>query len=176
MEPWGNITYLRHGWNPVSIPWIQPSTKLEDVLAQINGTYKAVQWFNASDKKDPWKHYSVSKPSHLNDLENIDHTMGLQIYVDDPGGVILEFSGTIPTQNQSIPLCKGWNMVGYPSLSNKYRPDALNNLVFGNDVDAVWTYNSGAQKWEEVGDSNYFVVGKGYWIHAAQDCVWEVPL
>ena len=176
MEPFGNFTYLRHGWNPISIPWIQPSTKLEDVLDQINGTYKAVQWFNASDKKDPWKHYSVSKPSHLNDLHIIDHTMGLQIYVDDPGGAVLEFSGIPPTQNQATPLYKGWNMVGYPSLSNKYRPDALNNLVFGTEVDAVWTYNSGAKKWEEVEELNYFVVGKGYWIHATQDCVWEVPL
>ena len=102
--------------------------------------------------------------------------MALQIYVDDPGGSLLEFSGTQPTQNQSIPLYKGWNMVGYPSQSNKYRPDALNNLVFGTEVDAVWTYNSGTQKWEEVGELNYFVVGKGYWIHATQDCVWEVPL
>jgi parallel beta-helix repeat protein len=175
-EPWGTFTYLRQGWNPISISRIQFNTKLEDVLSQINGTYRAVQWFNASDKQDPWKHHSISKPSKLNDLNEINHTMGLQIYVDDPGGAILDFSGIIPSQNQTIPLHKGWNMVGYPSLSNKFRPDALNNLVFGTEVDAVWTYNSGAQKWEEVGDLNYFLVGKGYWIHATEDCVWEGPL
>jgi parallel beta-helix repeat protein len=176
MEPQGNLSFLREGWNFVSVPWIQSSTDIEDVLSQLNGSYNKAVWYNTTDTTDHWKSYYPSKPPYMNDLKTIDHTMGFGIQITEPGGVVFDFKGTPPTSNQTIPLYEGWNMVGYPSLSNQYRPDALNNLVFGIEVDAVWTYNSGAQKWEEVGDLNYFVVGKGYWIHATQDCVWEMPL
>lgn len=167
---------LEHGSNFISINRIQSATDIQTVLQSIDGQYRAVQWYNSSDQADPWKNYHASKPPYMNDLSHLNHMMGFWICIDDLGVAPLVFNGTYPSTPQSIPLRKGWNMVGYPSLSNKYRPDALNNLVFGTDVDAVWTYNSGAQKWEEVGDLNYFVVGKGYWIHATQDCVWEVPL
>jgi hypothetical protein len=66
--------------------------------------------------------------------------------------------------------------VGYPSLSNKNRTAALNNLTFGNEVDAIWTYNNAGQKWDEIGQSDYFMLGKGYWVHATTKCMWEVPV
>jgi parallel beta-helix repeat protein len=176
MDPIGNLTFLRHGWNQISIPRTQSSEKLEDVLSQINGLYDAVSWYNESDSDDSWKMSYSSKPSHLNDLDSIDHTIGFWIHITKPGGAILEYKGIVPTQNQTIELHAGWNMVGYPSLSNKYRDEALNNLSFGTHVDAIWTYNSGANRWEEVGELNYFVVGKGYWIHAKEKWMWDVPL
>jgi parallel beta-helix repeat protein len=176
MEPMGNFTFLHPGWNPISISRIQSSNVLVDVLSQINGSYDAVSWYNESESNDPWKTSHSSKPSHMNDLDCLDHTMGFWIHITEPGGVIFNYNGTVPPQNQTIDLCAGWNFVGYPSLSNKYRDEALNNLSFGTHVDAIWTYNSGANRWEEVGELNYFVVGKGYWIHAKEKCVWEVPL
>jgi parallel beta-helix repeat protein len=176
MESFGNLTFLGPGWNLISCPNIQSSNVVEEVLSQLNGSYSAVQWYNSSDVQDPWKQYTVFKPHHLNDLDSIDHTMGFWIFITNPNGAIFEFMGTPPTENQNISLKKGWNLVGYPSLSNKYRANALNNLTFGPHVDAIWTYNAGTQNWEEVGDMNYFVRGNGYWIHAIQDCVWEVPL
>ena len=87
-----------------------------------------------------------------------------------------EYAGSKPTQNQTITLYQGWNMVGYPSLSKKNRTTALNNLVFDNEVDAVWTFDASTQKWEDIDASDFFILGRGYWIHATQECVWEVPL
>jgi hypothetical protein len=176
MDPIENFTYLRHGWNLISTPFIQPSTQLDDVLSQLKGSYKAVMRYNTTDLNDQWKNYLSVKPSHMNDLKTIDHTMGFWIYITESEDIVFDYSGIVPTQNQTINLCKGWNMVGYPSLSDKNRTQALNNLTFGQEIDAIWTYNVGAQKWEEVGEDNYFLVGKGYWMHATSDCVWEVPL
>jgi parallel beta-helix repeat protein len=176
MDPKGNFSFLRPGWNLVSSPRIQDDEQLENALTQLNGFYEAVQWFNASNSQDHWEHYHILKPSHLNDMDEIDHNKGFFIFIDDPIGDIFEFTGNDPLQNQNITMVKGWNMVGYPSLSNKLRSGALNNLDFGTEVDAIWTYNSGAKKWEEVGELNYFVMGKGYWIHTTTDCVWEVSL
>jgi len=167
---------LYEGWNLISIPFIQIDTNLESVLDSINGSYDAVQWYDISDALDPWKHYQISKPTILNDLGNIDHKMGFWIHITKPGGVLFECSGIIPIENQSITLKTGWNLVGYPSLTNKSRDMALNNLNFTSDVDAIWTYNASSQKWEKIGEFDYFERGRGYWVHSKVEKTWEVPI
>ena len=67
-------------------------------------------------------------------------------------------------------------MVGYPSLTTYNRTEGLNNLAFNNQVDTIWSYDATTQKWEEMGESDYFEIGKGYYIHAKSECEWEVPL
>ena len=78
--------------------------------------------------------------------------------------------------SQTINLHPGWNLVGYPSKTNKNRTAALNNLNFTTEVDSIWTYNAAAQKWEKLGESDYFEVGKGYWVHSRVKKTWTVPL
>jgi len=172
----GYSIWLYQGWNLISIPFIQWDNDIVSVPESINGSYDAVQWFNASDGSDPWKHNHVSKPSQLNELESIDYKMGFLIHVTQLGGVLLQCSGILPTENQSITLKPGWNLVGYPSLSNKTRTPALNNIIFGADVDSVWTYNASSQQWKEIGEFDLFERGRGYWIHATVEKIWEVPL
>jgi hypothetical protein len=67
-------------------------------------------------------------------------------------------------------------MVGYPSLFNRTRDDALNNLNYGTDVDAIWTFNAATQTWQEIGPGDSFELGRGYWIHSKVTKVWDVPL
>jgi hypothetical protein len=112
----------------------------------------------------------------MNDLDDIDHTIGFWIHVTEPGGVLFECNGILPPENQSIKLYKGWNLVGYPSLSNKTRDSALNNISFGPDVDWICTYNASSQKWELIGESDYFERGRGYWLHSKVEKTWEVPV
>ncbi|UCE39227.1 MAG: exo-alpha-sialidase [Thermoplasmata archaeon] len=172
----GYSVQLYEGWNLISIPFIQTDTDICSVLSSIDGSYDAVQCYNVRDNSDHWKHHQISKPSHLNDLESIDHTMGFWIHVTKPGGVLFQCSGIIPTKNQSITLKTGWNLVGYPSLNNRTRTLALNNLTIDLEVDAIWTYNASIQKWEQIGEFDYFERGRGYWVHAKTNCLWEVPL
>jgi hypothetical protein len=168
--------WLYKGWNLISIPFIQMDTDLVSVLDSINGSYDAIQWYNAEDNSDNWKHHQISKSSELNDLGGVDHKMGIWVHVTEPGGVLLQCSGIIPAENQSINLKTGWNLIGFPSLTNKSRTLALNNLTFNTEVDAIWTYNASNQLWKQIGEFDYFERGRGYWIHAKTDCVWEVPL
>jgi hypothetical protein len=102
--------------------------------------------------------------------------MGLWIYINEPDGVLFEYLGTQPTVNQTIMLHPGWNMVGFPSLTNRNRTAALNNLNFGIEVDAIWTFDAVTQTWEEVGAGDDLVLGRGYWVHTSQECTWDVPL
>lgn len=109
----------------------------------------------------------------LADYSNIQDA----IDASSDGDTIFLYNGTEPTSNQFIHLHPGWNLVGFPSLSNKDRANALNNLVFDTHVDAIWTFNASSQKWAELDEpTDYFELCRGYWIHATQECVWEVPL
>ncbi len=176
ISPIGNLTFLYEGWNLISIPFVQSDTNLGNVLSSIKGSFTAVQWYNASDFNDAWKHNCSLKPPHLNDLNDIDHLMGFWIYITKPGGVLFEYLGMEPISNQTIQLYPGWNLVGYPSLINYNRTAGLNNLTFDNDVDAIWTYDSITQKWKELGASDFFEPGRGYWVHVKNKCEWKVPL
>jgi parallel beta-helix repeat protein len=176
MSPVGPFVFLYEGWNLISLPYIQSEINLESILSSINGSYDAVQWYNISDISDQWKHNQISKPSNHNDFQEINHTMGFWIHITEPGGVLFEYLGTQPTQNQTIQLHKGWNMVGYPSLTSYNRTKGMNNLTFNTHVDAIWTYNSATQKYKQLTASDYFKIGKGYYIHTKAECTWAVPL
>jgi hypothetical protein len=167
---------LKHGWNLISLPLIQSETDLNSVLSSISGVYDAVQYYNTNDTADSWEHNSLQKPPHLNVLNYIDHTMGLWIHITESQGTILIIDGIPPSIPQSINLDPGWNLVGYPTLTNFNRSLGLNNLVFDTDIDAIWTYTAFEQKWEQLGESDYFQIGRGYYIHAKTECIWEVPL
>ena len=180
-DQWGNEVYggtqltivdtmhpLKKGWNLVSVPvrLDDAYSRWEDIFNLGNGL-QAIDALRYDTTLGQW--VGLDPDYRLKPLEAI------YIYAseNDQMSSIFARNPTLPPMRD---LATGWNLVGYPSSSNKYRDDALNNLDFGNQVDSIWTYNSGAQKWEEVGELNYFVVGKGYWIHVKENCVWEVPL
>jgi hypothetical protein len=180
MEPYTSITFenytiLKQGWNLISIPLIQQDQNLQKVLEMIDGYYDAVQWYDNTDSNDPWKHHKVSK-SFGNDLFELNETMGFWIHITNPQDTIFLYNGTQPTENQTITLDKGWNLVGYPSLTNHNRTIGLNNLEFGLDVDACQWYDAITKTWYDMDSEDDFVLGKGYWVHSKVDKLWEVPL
>lgn len=120
----GTLSNLESGWNLISLPRLQSDSNLRTILQSIEEQYDAVRYYNTTDLNDPWKHYHVLKPSSLNDLNEINHTMGLWVHITDPGGTTLVVKGDVLSFNQSITLLPGWNLVGYPSLRNRTRDNA----------------------------------------------------
>jgi parallel beta-helix repeat protein len=174
--PFGDEIFLYQGWNLISIPLIQSDNHLDNVLYSIEGDYDAVRWFNASDTNDHWKQNSSQKPSYLNDLDKMDHRNGVWIHVTNPSGILLKYNGVKPTISQQIQLYKGWNLVGYPSLTSYNRTDGLNNTLFGTDINKVMWYDAASGTWHSMSETDYFRKGVGYWIHAGEDITWNVPL
>jgi hypothetical protein len=173
----GTLLDLEPGWNLISLPRSQSNTNLKTVLKSIEGQYDAVQWYNVTDGNDPWKHYHISKLPYMNDLDFINHTTGFWLHITDPEGTTLIVFGDELTADQNISLHPGWNLVGYPSKSNKTRDVALDNLFYGSDVDSIWTYNASMQKWLQLDEAaDYFEVGQGYWVHSNVTKIWNVPL
>jgi parallel beta-helix repeat protein len=180
MEPWTfepleNYTILKQGWNLISIPLIQEDQNLITVLGSVDGWYDAVQWYESIGSNDPWKHHKVDK-SFGNDLFELNETIGFWIHITNPGDTIFLYNGTLPSENRTILLEKGWNQVGYPSLTNHNRTTGLNNLQFGPDVDAIQWYDAVAHTWHFMGPDENFEIGRGYWVHSRVNSIWEVPL
>ena len=172
----GTLIDLKSGWNLISLPRVQSDTNLKIVLQSIEGRYDAVQWYNITDTNDHWKHFHILKPSNLNDLKKINHTMGFWLHITDPQGTTLVVIGDKLIANHSIIINPGWNLVGYPSLIIRTRDAALNNINFSTEVDSIWTYNATTQTWKEIEITDSIELGKGYWMHSKVTKVWDVPL
>ncbi len=167
---------LNFGWNLISIPLLPSDTRILKVLGSIAGDFDCIQYYDATDTKNHWKHNQSSKPSLLNDFDNIDHTIGFWIHITNASGALLQCQGSPLTENQLITLYPGWNLVGYPSQINKNRTEGLNNITFGQDINAIWSFNATIQEWEEMEESDYFEIGRGYWIHSKIEKTWEVAI
>ena len=102
--------------------------------------------------------------------------MGFWIYITQPGDTIFLYNGTVPTVSQQIQLYKGWNLVGYPSLTSYNRTEGLNNTEYGTHINTIYWYNASSRAWHNMGEDDYFMKGIGYWIYANEDVVWQVPL
>jgi parallel beta-helix repeat protein len=168
--------FLNKGWNLISIPVIQLNTNLSTVLSCITDSYDSVQWYNVSDIIDQWKQHHIKKPSNLNDLNGLNHTMGFWIHITELPGILFEWQGNNLLNNQTIQLYEGWNMVGYPSLSNHNRTAGLSNLEFGTDIDVIQWYDTATKTWHIMDQNDSFVPGRGYWMHSKVETTWEVPM
>jgi hypothetical protein len=165
---------LSYGWNLVSFQYIVGDTSMETVLASIDGKYDKVQAYDPMDAEKPWIHYNSQKPDCLNDLIHLHNAMGFWIHITDPNGAGLVIEGASPSSSQSIQLHEGWNLVGYPSETERSRNNALNNLEYGNEIDAVQYYDPHTNSFSEMKVNSKMIPGNGYWIHATQDCEWSV--
>jgi DNA-binding beta-propeller fold protein YncE len=174
--PEAESMFLSYGWNLISIPKIQSDTSLDSVLSSIQGSYDEVRYFSAQDILDPWKHNHTSKPLEMNDLDDLDHTMGFWIHVTEPTGVLFTYSGSEPLTSQDIQLRKGWNMVGFPSPSFHNRTNGLNNTVFGSQIRKVMWYDPTYGSWYNMAEGDLFIFGRGYWIYSNEDVIWSVPI
>jgi hypothetical protein len=166
--------HLEEGWNLVSFPNIVTDTTLENVLNSISGDYDTVEFYNSSDTLDSWKHYHSAKSPSLNDLDNLDNKMGFWIHVTNPSGTDLMVGGDAPSSPQQVSLNAGWNLVGYPSATTRLRDDALNNLDFGVQIDAIQYYDTATGRIKDLGVGDSMEPGKGYWMYATQNCDWIV--
>jgi parallel beta-helix repeat protein len=175
MNPWDNYMFLYPGWNLISIPVVQIEQDITKVLGSIDGLYDAVQWYNSADPSDPWMDTKVSKPFG-NELSTINESIGFWIHITESEDIIFLYNGTLPSENQTVTIYPGWNMVGYPSLTNHNRTTGLNNLTFDTHVDCIQWFDTSTKTWHFMGPDDNFVPGRGYWVHSKVEAEWEVPL
>ncbi len=146
------------GWNFVSFNINLADTSPESILADIDGSYDRLMYYDAS--ADHWKSYVSGRAGHFNNLDIWDHTMGVWIRMTEDATLTVE--GYVPGSTD-ITLYPGWNMVGLPSAraGNHGLPTKVNRIGY---FDTVQEYNV-AYDYEPW---NYtFEPGNGYWIYLA---------
>ena len=166
---------LAVGWNLVSVPLIPSSTAITEVLSSIEGDYDLVYAYDSADESDPWKKYDVDMPSFLNDLYDIDETIGFWIHVTD--NVSLTINGLKPTAT-GIDLFTGWNLVGYPSESTRVLTETLQSIDGKYNLVYAYYAMDATDPWKKydvdmpafLNDLNVMEPGHGYWIQTTEDC------
>jgi len=160
---------LHAGWNLVSFPLIPVNTSIESVLSSIAGQWDMAQFYDAFDTADHWKTYATFKPPVLNDLHDLDNTMGFWLHVTN--ATTLGIYGSKPISTD-IPLLAGWNMVGYPTQESN---TSVSDATWGTGIDRVMVCNlSDPYNLMEVGPGYIMKPGEGYFVHAIADAIWTV--
>lgn len=177
---------LAVGWNLISLPNVAANTPVESVFAPIAGKFNIVFAYrgcDASNPFDPWKKYDPAAPSFSNDLKTVDNTLGLWIKMTQ--AATLTVIGPPPTGG-GIPLCDGWNLVGYPSLQSAPPVTVFSSIIAGcysivfayratdtsNPYDPWKKYDPAAPSFSN--DLKQVLPGDGLWIKATQACTWTV--
>jgi len=160
---------LNQGWNLISLPLEQSDESIETVLNSIAGKWDCIQTYNPLSP-EPWQTNNTNRPDQLNDFSTLNHKMGFWINITEPGGTILTISGYDPPST-SINLYAGWNLVGYPSLTNV----TVANALWGTSADKVEVFDPAEPyRIKEVGPTYMMKPGEGYWVHVPADTMWII--
>ncbi|GEM_PF-3126353 len=155
------------GWNFISFNLIPWDNSIESILADIDGSYDSVMYYDACS--DQWFSYVPGRAGHYNDLDTLDHTMGIWIRMVEDNSLTIE--GHVP-ESTEIVLNPGWNMVGLPSESggNHDLPTEVTRI---GRFDASEGYNL---VYDYDPTSFIFEPGNAYWVYNGGDgtVVWSI--
>ncbi len=163
---------LHEGWNLISTNLELWDNSLQNILNidtyGIKGEYSKVMYRNR--KADDWMSYAPGRESRFNSLHDYNVTRG--IWIKATSDTNLTFLGFEPGLT-NITLEPGWNMVSFPSNTEKLANDTL-----PSEVTKVGIYNGSRQyDIEDVQnlDSLYLKPGEGYWVYngASSSIEWS---
>ncbi|MEM4347755.1 MAG: LamG-like jellyroll fold domain-containing protein, partial [Candidatus Altiarchaeota archaeon] len=159
---------LKTGWNMISTPFDLEKSNLKDALSSIDGKYNYVYSYSNGE----WKFY-ISGYEQASSLKELKPGEGYWIYMNSEGN--LTFRGNL-LKKVSIPLKRGWNMIGYPSLEPRDVKDVL--FLIDGKYSSISTFSGGSRKSYIVdapkNSLEKLFPGEGYWISMTQDAVLEI--
>jgi serine protease AprX len=166
-------------WRLISFP-IDVSGDVETVFNDTlwgdgGTTWDCIQWYDPRDPVYPWKTYSIYRPPTLNDMPDVNNTMGIWIHMTaNNGDKVLSVGPGSEPSNTVVRLVAGWNLVGYPSQTEAYSVANL-KADSGGLVTQVERYNGAvAYRIEPMPDGAMFMRGNAYWVYVTADYNWVI--
>jgi len=169
---------LVQGWNLLSLPvaGTSPSQLFADILDNLSIAWALDASAAPSGK---WRSFSPDVPPFLNDLTDIDQTMGFFAFMDEAD--TLSASGLAPLSTD-VPLVGGrFNLIGYPARAARPVTEVLAGIAFS----IVCTYDSQdqADPWKcfdpdvppFLNDLAQMEPGRGYFIFPEASATLHVP-
>ena len=165
---------LAAGWNLISTRLQPVYNSIEAILASILHILDCIWAYNAVESK--WLCYSVDSSSSANNLDIIEPGAGYWVKMRQSGTLIIQGTST----SGAIPLKRGWNLVGYNHHTARNAEECTSNI----DFNSIWTYDQEQGLWigydpntpAFLHNLDLIEPGKGYWIDANAECVWDVSL
>ncbi len=159
---------IKKGWNLISVPLQPYETGIMGLLGDAYDKVESIWSYSGS----LWKTH-VSGMAEVSDLNSMSESRGYWI-MSREDSIRVKIQGD--EKPQSIDLVKGWNLVGYNSLTVKPASEVLFQVL--DNVDAVWAYKNGQwvvydTKNPDFSDLTFFEPGLGYWLHVNEPCTWE---
>ncbi len=149
----------------VSSPLTLTEADIGTIVAPVEATITSVRTYDAASAS--WMGYSPTKPA--NTLSTVDHKMGM--WIISSTDTYVDFSGTIPGVTVDIQLEAGWNLVGYPSITDRTVLDALSGVTY----DSIEGFDSTAPYYlRELAGNDWVTAGQAYWIHVSFAQTWSV--
>jgi len=147
----------------VDLLYSDPATLFADALGEVT----RVRWYDPTDALNPWKTWT---PSAGGDLTAIDNTMGF--WVESSGTVTVSILGA-EDPSTDIALHRGWNLVGYPSLTPGYTVQNLKTVTGATRVEG-YDATAGPYYLRVLPPTYTLRAGEGYWVYVPNDTVWTV--
>jgi hypothetical protein len=168
---------LNEGWNLISLPLYPVDTATLSVLDPILESCDSVWTYNSFTES--WSQYIVDDPDASNDLTRMKPGIGYWINMTREENLMVTGYETTYTE---ISLKKGWNQVGYNSLS-QLPVDAALSSIYGI-YHSISTYDSFTRSWLNyaIDGPDFFnnldglKPGQGYWIFVMGDCIWDISI
>lgn len=169
---------LVEGWNLMSFPVTLDDPSTPSAFETITGTYNVVWSYDGcASAQGDWLKYDPGDP--LSSLTEVDTTHGYWIDMEAAGD--LTVTGLHPISTV-IDLCSGWNLVGYPSVSEKPVTEVLApiegkyDLVYAydaSDAEDVWKkYNPNVPVGNDLEEMWPWY---GYWIRMTEPATLTIP-
>jgi len=168
------------GMNLVGLPVAPADPNLPAILQPINGAYTLVYAYDGCDAADPWKKFDPALPAFANDLATLDVQHGY--WLSMTAAATLAITGT-RSVSAAIPLCPGWNLIGYPSAAPVPLPGALSSIAGKYDLVYAYDASDTANPWKKfdpnapsfANDLAEMGSDKGYWLRATQAVTLTIP-
>jgi hypothetical protein len=149
----------------ISSPLLLSDSNIGSIVAPVQSTITQVRTFDPV--AGTWPGYDPSKP--VNSLSTVDHTMGM--WAVSNTDTYMDFTGTIPGVTVDIQLQMGWNLVGYPSMTDRTVADALSLITY----DRIEGFDpTGPYYLREMTTGDWMTAGQAYWIHVSSAQLWSV--
>ena len=155
------------GWNLLSIPLNLSNKSISLIFNSIN--YSAIFSFNNTNKQ--WLFY---KNESFNNFDTIDETQAY--WINSLTNQTLTTEGTEFAYPINFILTEGWNLISYPSLSNKLVNESLKDV--NTTYDLMLTYKD--NKWLSYSPNKpqysntlqNLTPWQGYWVKVPQNTTW----
>lgn len=174
-----NLT-LRTGMNLVSVPCLPLNFPREDFFNNLSsgGANVEVIYKYTPQSNGQWEVYNASLPSYV--VQNLYTFNAMQgIYFRMAAPESLTYNGPISSLN-NIPLLRGWNLVGYPSLTTRNLSESIASIndtylliktLEGTEEMGTYLADTPPPGNETLTNTSIY---HGYWIRQSANDVWQV--